>query len=346
MPIAPSKSDVQSGKVRTNIKPYSPESIIDTDTTVVNDVKMLSLVKLQECLSIRDKVTFQVEEKVQYRCLILTEEGYEQRVFDDLECTNQIGDTQPVMDYHGKQMQYILFYFIGSINNDPKADNPPFFKLSTINIALYNLDASNRLNLNMYATGTLIVTGDAEDLGSKTITVGGGGGIYLGQTGTANILQLQAGTALPEAMKADKESMIELGAKLSNPEVARTLGEAEINAAQDMASLSTATDNTEEAFIAAINDVILLQTGSEQEFELLLNRNFFPKKLTAQEITNLRELWLADGISKAVLDAALLSAEVIPNGTDLEEMNKDIEDESDMPNLDDAPTIAPVVEEQ
>jgi hypothetical protein len=147
-------------------------------------------------------------------------------------------------------------------------------------------------------------------------------------------------------MKADKESMVELGAKLSNPEVARTLGEAEINAAQDMASLSTATDNTEEAFIAAINDVILLQTGSEQEFELLLNRNFFPKKLTAQEITNLRELWLADGISKAVLDAALLSAEVIPNGTDLEEMNKDIEDESDMPNLDDAPTIAPVVEEQ
>ena len=298
--IKSTTADVKSGKVRTTIKPYTAESIVDYEVSVVNDVKQTSLVKLMENIEVRDKETFQIEIETQFRFLILTKDGYEQRLYEDVDGTTMKGLPVAVTGFDGKQLQYIPFYFIGSRNNDAVADNPPFYKLADKNIALYNLDANNRLNLNIYATGTLIVTGDAHDLGKKTITVGGGGGIYLGESGSANILQLQAGTALPEAMAADKADMVELGAKLSQPNVSRTLGEAMITVAQEMALLSTVTDNVEMAFKTAVNQVSLIQTGKDADFELTLNRKFFTKPLTAQE----RAQWVGEvqmGISPKVL---------------------------------------------
>ena len=289
--IQSSAADVRAGKVRTTVKPYAAESIVDYDLSIINDVKKLSLVKLQECVTTRDPNTFQTEEEIQYRFLILTDEGYEQRVFEDIDGGSQIGETVAVTDYNGKQMDYIPLFFAGSRNNDASADNPPFYKLSDKNIALYNSDANNRLNLQLYATGTLIVTGNAQELGKKNLSVGGGGGIYLGETGSANILQLQAGAALPEAIKVEKEDMIELGAKLAAPSVARTLGEAEITATQEMALLTDVTANVEEMMRSVIASVYLLQTGKElTDYEYTLNRKFFTRPMTAQD----RAQWMAE----------------------------------------------------
>jgi hypothetical protein len=326
--IVTNKADVSSGKVRTNLKTYMPESIIDYDESVINDVKVLSLVKLMECVTIRDEKTFQSEEEVRYRFLILNEDGYHQQVFNDADGTDPVADMVMITGFDGKALDHIPFYFSGSKNNDADADNPPYYKLADKNIALYNLDANNRLNLNLHATGTLILTGDAEDLGKTDLTIGGGNGIYLGTTGSANLIQLEAGKALPEAIETEKKDMVELGAKLSSPDVQRTLGEAEMSMAQELALLSSVTDNVEDMLKLAIADLIMIQTGTEQDFELVLNRNFFARRLSAQELTTLKDLWQAGAISKAVLDAALIQNEVIDVDTDLDEMNDAISEEA------------------
>jgi hypothetical protein len=338
--IETSKADVSSGKVRTNLKTYAPESITDYQESVINDVKALSLVKLMECITVRNENTFQSETEVRYRFLILNDDGYHQQVFNDSDGTDPVADMVMITGFDGKALDHIPFYFSGSKNNDADADNPPYYKLADKNVALYNLDANNRLNLNLHATGTLILTGDAEDLGKKDLTIGGGNGIYLGPTGSATLLQLEAGKALPEAIETEKKDMVELGAKLSSPDVQRTLGEAEMSMAQELALLSSVTDNVEDMLKLAIADLILIQTGKEADFELVLNRNFFPKGVTAQQLVALKDLWQAGAISKAVFDAALIQNEVIDVDTDLDKMNSDIESESDMVDLDAVPVIA------
>ncbi len=289
-----SQADVKNGKVRSIAKSYAPETIVDYEVSVVKGVNQLSLVKLEERITTRDATTYQVEEDTQYRFLILTEQGYEQRLFEDVDGSSQIGEAVAINGYDGKQLQKIEFYFSGSRNNDATADNPPFYKLADKNIALYNLDANNRMNLQLYATGTLIVTGNADDLGEKNIAVGGGGGIYLGDTGSANILQLQAGTALPEAIKVEKEDMVELGAKLAAPDVPRTLGEAEITATQEMALLSDVTTNVQDMMRKVIMSIHMLQTGKElTDFEFTMNDKFFSRPMTAQD----RAQWMSEIVS-------------------------------------------------
>ena len=326
--IEASKADVASGKVRTTLKTYVPESIVDYDESVIGDVKMLSLVILMECVTIRDATTYQSKTEARYRFLTLDENGYHQQVFKDVDGTDPLTEKIMITGFDGKALDHIPFYFSGSKNNDADADNPPYYKLATKNIALYNLDANNRLNLNLHATGTLILTGDAEELGKKELTIGGGNGIYLGTTGSATLLQLEAGKALPEAIEAEKRDMVELGAKLSSPDVQRTLGEAEMSMAQELALLSSVTDNVEDMINLAVADLIMIQTGKEADFEIILNRNFFAKKLTAQELAVLKDLWQAGAISKAVLDAALIQNEVISTETDLDEMNDAIAEEA------------------
>lgn len=277
-----SKADVNSGRVTTTIKPYVPESIYDWETSVIDGVRKLSLVKLIEEKKVRN-ASYTIECSEIYRFLTLDEEGYHQQVFQDPEGTSPLTEKVTITDYNGAAMTEIPFYFSGSRNNDSTADNPPFYKLADANIAHYNNDANNRLNLLLHATGTLIVTGTNRDLEGKTIPLGGGNGLYLGESGSANLLQLAAGAALPEAIKSDLDNMVLLGAKLNEPSVQRTFGEAALSASQETALLSDVVANCEEAMNKAVNMVILLQTGKEAEFEITINRQFFPVPMNAQD---------------------------------------------------------------
>lgn len=282
-PVETSRTDMQNGTVTTKIKPYTPESVLDWDTSIVNGVRKLSFVKLQEKIVTRSTENFQVDCEYIYRFLVLDNDGYYQQVFDTQDGTGSRGEPLYIKGYDGNVLDYIPFFFSGSRNNDSSSDNPPFYKLSDANIAHYNNDANNRLNLLLHATGTLIVTGTNSDLQGKEIALGGGNGLYLGETGSANLLQLQAGTALPEAIKADLENMVLLGAKLNAPDVQRTFGEAALSASQETALLSDVVSNCEESMIDAINAAILIQTGAEADFELSINRQFFPVPMSAQD---------------------------------------------------------------
>jgi len=280
-----------NGMANTYIKPYTPESIVDWDTTVINGVKSLSLVKLLEIVSIRDNSTFQTEEEERYRFLILTDEGYEQRIYKNVEGTEMVGEPVLVTDFDGRRLDHIPFYFAGSKNNDPEADNPPFFKISNINVAHYNLDAENRLNLKLNATGTMVVWGDnADAFENATLSVGGGNGLYVGTQGGMDIKQIEANGALPAAMDADLQSMIQMGARLITKNGSRTAEEAKLSAAQETSVMSNTVDNAEDALTKAINEVIWFQTGSEQTFDFELNRRFFVESMTAQD----RAQWQSD----------------------------------------------------
>lgn len=288
--VETTRRDVNEGKARTYLKPYLTESIVDWDISVVNGVKTLSFVKLKEIITKRDE-NYNVTQEERFRFLILDDSGYRQEVHSTEEGGSMIGQPVFVTDFNGKVLDHIPFFFVGSKNNDPDADNPPFFKMSNINIAHYNLDAENRLNLKLYATGTMVVWGDnASAFKDKTLSVGGGSGIYVGKSGGMDIKQLDAGKALPEAMENDMNSMIQLGAKVASYQNQRTAEEAKINASQEVALINIVVDNTEDAFTKAVNEAIWLQTGNEQSFKLELNKQFYPDPMTAQD----RAQWQSD----------------------------------------------------
>ena len=325
MPIPRSKSDIAKGIGRTYAKPYTPESIIDYDVSVVNGVKKLSFVKLEETVTTRNETTHQTECETIYRFLILDDDGYKQKVFDGVEGSSQIGETITVTDYNGKPLDHIPFFFSGSRNNDPTPDNPPFYKIADRNIAHYNNDANNRLNIILYATGTLFVTGDNPDLGKKNLTVGGGNGFYLGETGSASLLQLDAGTALPEAIKADLEDMVMLGAKISNPSVQRTAEEARISAGQETALLSDVIGNVQSMLREVINEINMLMTGSEQEFTFSMGTQFFLETLTAQDRAQFMAEYMSGIIPFETLFNAYKRAGLIPHDETIDEFKVKIE---------------------
>jgi|LGOV01.1.fsa_nt_gb hypothetical protein len=326
LPRDKTKRDINDGRGQVYIKPYTPESIVDWGVSVVDGVKKLSLVKLREEVNVRDPDTYQTECETRYRFLILTEEGYEQRVYGDAEGTELIGEPVPIKDYSGKQLDHIAFYFSGSRNNDSTADNPPFYKIADRNIGHYNSDADWRLNNKLYATGTLFITGDNQDLGKAAITVGGGNGTYLGQTGSAQLLQVQAGGPLTEALKSDLDDMIQMGAKLSNPTVQRTAEEARISAGQDTALLGDVINNCQSMMREAVNEAIWMMTGVEDnEFTLDLNNQFFTEALTAQDRAQYMAEYMQSVIPFSTLFNAYKKAGIIPHDTTEEDFRAEIE---------------------
>lgn len=285
---------IQNGENQPRLSIYQPASIINHR---VENGK-LSLVVLKETYPIADN-GYQIESGDLYRELRLVDGEVVVRVYGQGE---PYGQEFALIDGNGKPMTEIPFTFVGSTNNDPDVDVPPFTALADLNIAHYRNSAD--FEESCYITGQPMLTMSgltkewiADTWGGKPVLLGSRAAVPLPEGGRADMLQADPNTQPAEAMKTKAENMAQIGAGfLSTSNVERTRKEVELAYNAETAQLSQISLNISEGLSDAIRHVGLFLSGTPGGV-IIINHNFESTSLTSEEQRVLLETYIKGGIT-------------------------------------------------
>lgn len=207
-------------------------------------------------------------------------------------------------DGDGKTLDYIPFTFVGSNNNDERPDEPPMYDLAVINIAHYRNSADYEESCFMVGQPTAwfsgLTQGWVEDVFKGKVYLGSRAAIPLPAGAQAGLLQVNPNSMPKEAMDQKERQMVAMGAKLvTNGNVQRTLGEAQIEEASSASILSTATKNVSKAYTDMLTIAANFIAGSvnRDEIRFDLNTDFPASRLTPNDRNQLIQEWQNQAIT-------------------------------------------------
>lgn len=274
-----SAEQVAARNLQARLTTYRAESIDNWKFELIGGILKLTMVKLCELTEI-EKDEFLYENQTRYRVLRLRDGVYTQAVYDD--SGDVITEEFAPTDFSGSTFDHIPFHFIGSETNRPDVDKAVISGIVDLNTAHFQVTADHAKNLHIHSGGTLALTSDMsneqwKEANPNGITVGADQGIFLGATGSATLIQLEATSASDTRLKALEDQMLAVGAHLITPSVQETAEAARIDASSKASALLTATDNVSEAVEAALEDAARFMGGDPAAVEFELNREFFPR---------------------------------------------------------------------
>lgn len=295
------KEEMATGNIQPTIKFYETWDMINWETKIINNKKVLTMLVLREFFEEREEGTYQVLKYEQYRVLERTEHGvtvtvhYEQTDDDSTDNFASEGASY-LMKSDGTPFTEIPFSFIGSENNDVEIDIPPLYTMAVLNIAHYRNSADYEENVYFMGQPTPFISGLTEDwvrdvLGGEVLF--GARAVIPGPVGSdAKLLQVQPNTLAKEAMDQKEQQMISVGAKLVEREsnVERKEKEIEIEAASDVSILTKIATNVESAMIRAFGFCADFVGADVSGLKFDINKNFDLTSLTAEEIRQLNEI--------------------------------------------------------
>lgn len=289
---------------RALIHHYGAESIIDWDEQVIDGVKRLAYVNLQECMTEFNPAELSRETYNQNRVLLLIDGRYVQRVYK--EGAEGYTETTPT-DKAGQYFDHIPFSFYGAQNNDASIDKSPLEDLADVNILHYGNSATVEESGFISSQPTLFITTDIDPdsfikLNPNGMHIGSTRGYNLGKSGTATLVQAQE-TQLSRALMKDKEEqMLMIGARIvQQGSGAETAEAVRIRYSSDNSVLGTIAGNVSEALKRAILDAQRFMIGEPDEKATVfwLNQSFFDETMTAQDILAQVQLWQQGFIAKS-----------------------------------------------
>ena len=301
------RQDEINGYVYPTILLYDPFSVINWRERTVGSKRILSLVVIEESYCIEDD-GFELSTDTQWRVLRLDDQ---QNCWsdvwrwdnDDLN-TRQLVLTasHAVIDADGNPLHEIPFTFIGSINNDANIDYSPLADLAALNIAHYRNSADYEESCYIAGQPTLYAAGLdqnwVDNVLHGSIALGSRSGLLLPNGATCGLIQAQANSQPFEAMEHKERQMAALGAKLiEQRQVQRTLGEAQIEEAGEVAALTIMAHNVSEAYEAALGMCTLFTGGSREDVEFNLCTDYPALQLSANDRVELVKEWQSGAIS-------------------------------------------------
>ena len=141
----------------------------------------------------------------------------------------------------------------------PDVDEPVLYDIATVNIGHFRNSADQENNLSVHGGGTLVVSTDMspeafQSANPAGITVGENSGLVLSEGGKAELLQLNAASAIGAEMTHKEQIMVQIGAKIITKTGQRTAEEARIQATSENSMLDTLVGNMNEAFSSVLSD--------------------------------------------------------------------------------------------
>jgi len=284
--VNPDKQTLEREGIRASIQYYPAESIEDWDTETKAGITRVNFVKLAEKYTERSEDMWTLkEEETRYRVLRLKDGVYTQALYDDAGhvITEEFEPMQ-----NGQKMDHIPFYFIGSEDNQPTVDDAPISGIVDCNISHYQNSADLEQNVHIHSGSTLIMnssmsTEQFKSANPSGVSIGANEGLFLGQDGSASLLQLEADSASSKLMEAKERQAEALGAVYANQSDSKnvTAEAARINAAQTTSTLTTAVGNVSEAMEAAATDCAMFM-GSNELVDYSLNQDFYAETFNPQ----------------------------------------------------------------
>ncbi|UVB02925.1 portal protein [Xanthomonas phage vB_Xar_IVIA-DoCa1] len=319
-----SVAELEAGKIRPTLYVYAPTEIINWRTIDRGAEEVLSLVVIFETWCVQDD-GFEMKNSGQFRVLRLDDEGYYvHEIWREPNPTKADGTKIPRGNYqlhevfkptdaNGNRLDEIPFMFMGSENNDVNPDNPNFYDLASLNLAHYRNSADYEESCYVVGQPTPVLTGLTEEWVNNvlkgTVNFGSRGGIPLPTGADAKLLQAEPNTMLKEAMDTKERQMVALGAKLvEQKEVQRTATEAELEAASEGSTLSTATKNVSAAFEWALKWAARWIGAGDAGVKFELNTDFDIARMTPDERRQIIEEWQKGAITFTEMRTGLRKA--------------------------------------
>ena len=278
---------VRSMQLQPHIATYTAESIINWHVHVINGRRQLGMIVLKENAPVHyDEFTWDYVDR--YRVLRLKDnKEYTQQLYD--ESCDPITEEITIRGSNGKPFDYIPFHFIGSRDNMPDVDEPVLYDIATVNIGHFRNSADQENNLSVHGGGTLVVSTDMSPEAFQSanpggITVGENSGLVLSEGGKAELLQLNAASAIGAEMTHKEQIMVQIGAKIITKTGQRTAEEARIQATSENSMLDTLVGNMDESFSSVLSDCRAFIADSETEITFSLNSDFYADTIAPQEI--------------------------------------------------------------
>lgn len=311
------RQDQLDGSIRPNILHYDAASIINWRSERVGAKNRLTLIVLKETHVDADD-GFEEEIVNQYRVLRLVDGIYQVQIYRDStgSSTSAYGLVQEFTPTSsaGVALTEIPFQFIGWENNDETPDLPPLYDLSVLNLAHYRNSADYEEASYIVGQPTPYMTGLdqswVDDVLNGEVHLGSRAAVPLPEGGSMGLIQASANSMPKEAMDTKERQMVALGAKLvEQKNVQRTATEAGLENASETSVLSSAANNTAEAFRKALKWCMLF-VGTDGEIEFDLHTDFAIHTLTPQHQQSLLSLWQNDVLTWDELRDNLKKADI------------------------------------
>ena len=283
---------------------YDALAIIDWDEQVIDGVKRLVYVNLQENVTEFNPALLTRKTFKQNRVLLLIEGKYVQRVYK--EGAADPTETTPT-DQAGSAFDHIPFSFFGAQNNDASVDKSPLEDLADVNILHYGNSATVEESGFISSQPTLFITTDISadefaKVNPNGMHIGSTRGYNLGKSGDAKLVQATESQLARTLMKDKEEQMLMIGARIvQQGSGAETAEAVRIRYSSDNSVLGTIAGNVSEAIKRAILDAERFMIGEPDEKGTVfwLNQAFFDETMTAQDIMAQVQLWQQGFIAKS-----------------------------------------------
>lgn len=326
------QADAELMNLRPTLATYQAENIINWRQAVIANVQVLTMVVLVET---DEEVVDEFESKQvkQYRVLDLTEVkgedgstalAYRIRIFrinEQTKAEQQVGeDVFPLMG--GAYIPFIPFYFLASDDTCVEPDDPPLIDLVDLNLSHYRTTADYEHGCHFTGLPTGYIAGYSKQEGEK---------IYLGSQAmlifpdpnvTVGFLEFSGNglSSLRENLDRKEAQMIVLGARMLEQQK-KAVESAEA------AGIHRAGENSILADVAkaiSLGLTAAMQTfsdwaGASGEVTVELNRDFFPRPMSPQELSSLVLSWQQGAISPQTLFENLQDGQIIADGVTFEE---------------------------
>ena len=337
------QAEVSKKGLQASILAYPAESIINWRCGVVDGVKKLTMVVLQEPrIKPLDNDPYDVEHCMYHRVLMLIEGVYNQEIYDE---NNELvaSDIVPRKS-NGSIWDVIPFEFIGSTNNDETADKAPLYDIAEVNVAHYRNSADYEESSFIVGQPTPVISGLSQAWVNENfkngIELGSRAGLLLPLEATASLLQSEPNQMPVRGMELKESQMVKIGTRIiEDSSGAETAEAAKIRFAGQNSKLGSLIINIEEGFRKSLMWMGEFM-GGEGEVTLEINKEFYDATIDPQMLSQ----------TMILLDRGLVGKSdvryLLRRGNLLEADRTDEEIEADAEVAEVEPVIPPIQEEE
>ena len=345
----------RQANLQAHFKGYTPESIVNWATMRKGSKTILSHVLLEEP-DYNESDVFERTANIKYRLLQLDDNGeYVQRVMRErehldpktnkkvktLETEENIFPTLP----NGKHLDFIPFIFIGADTLTVSPDLPPLYDLAQLNIAHYNNSADWEQAVFMIGQPTPYISGCDERFIEENrgqLVIGSGSAWLLPDGSQVGMLESKSDrNIIMAAMQLKESEMIGLGARVVQDNSARGSEATEsiaIRRSGEASQLACIADNVSTAMVRLFTWAAMWMDESADSIQYKLNKDFFPQRLSHQDIGALVSSWQGGAIPHSVLLDNLRDGEILSELSTNEQIIGEIEEEAPALGMMTAPT--------
>lgn len=317
---------------KPRIRYYKSEDFINWDVGYFNGAYQLSFAVLRE--TVRTRVDgFTWAHAYQYRVVELDADG-------DMMITIRDKDGELVAEpiwpkFDNDYIHYIVLDVVGTEDNNTEVDEPPAFPIAHVNFGHLRNNASYEDNLDAHSQGTLFITSSltpsqwSEMVAKRPVVMGSREGYYLGNQGSASLLQLEANQESDNAMKRKEEQMFAMGAHMiTTATVNAPVATTHMNMGSKVAPIVNWVKNYNAALYQQFLNCARYLKAPENEIKLAYPTDFIPKAADAGVLAQLLAQQMGGVVSKSVLRAYNRQIGVIPETMTDDNIEEEISNEN------------------